>query len=47
MRELYLQAEATGWTEPVTEEQIYRVYLSNAPPGKWRLNSRRRYVTIH
>ena len=34
MRELYLQAEATGWTQPVTEEQIYRVYLSNAPLGK-------------
>ena len=34
MRELYLQAEATGWTEPVTEEQIYRVYLSSAPRGK-------------
>ena len=34
MRELYLQAEATGWTEPITEEQIYRVYLSNAPHGK-------------
>ena len=34
MRELYLQAEATSWTEPITEEQIYRVYLANAPPGK-------------
>ena len=34
MRELYLQAEATGWTEPVTEEQIYRVYLSSAPRGE-------------
>ena len=34
MRELYLQAQATGWTEPVTEEQIYRVHLSNAPRGK-------------
>ena len=34
MRELYLQAEATGWTEPITEEQIYRVYLSNAPREK-------------
>ena len=34
MRELYLTAEATGWREPITEEQIYRVYLSNAPLGK-------------
>ena len=34
MRALYLQAKATGWTEPVTEEQIYQVYLSNAPRGK-------------
>ena len=34
MRELYLQAEATGWTEPISEEQIYRAYLDNAPPGK-------------
>ena len=34
MRELYSQAEATGWTEAITEEQIYRVYRDNAPPGK-------------
>ena len=34
MRELYLQAEATGWEKPITEEQIYRAYLANAPRGK-------------
>ena len=34
MRELYLQAEATDWTKPITEGQIYRVLLGNAPRGK-------------
>lgn len=34
MRQLYLESEATGWKEPITEEQIYRVYLENAPPGQ-------------
>ena len=34
MRQLYLEAEATGWTEPITEEQIYRIYKENAPRGK-------------
>ena len=34
MRQLYLEAEATGWAEPITEEQIYRVYRANAPRGK-------------
>ena len=34
MRQLYLEAEATGWTEPITEEQIYRAYRENAPRGR-------------
>ena len=34
MRDLYLQARATGWSEPITEEQIYRAYLNNAPRGR-------------
>ena len=34
MRNLYLQARATGWSEPITEEQIYRAYLNNAPRGR-------------
>ena len=34
MRELYLQAEATNWTEPVTEDQIYRAFRANVPMGK-------------
>ncbi len=34
MRQLYLEAEAMGWTEPITEAQIYRIYKENAPRGK-------------
>ena len=34
MRELYLQAEATNWTEPITEAQTYRAFRSNVPQGK-------------